>query len=129
MTGWGSGLQWDKVVRVELVRNTCCTTGREDFVTFLVTLVGDLSQEKKLKIVTSTTFLLAYSLTMCTSLTGTCVKMMEVETASSITSVTISSIMEVKDWETAISGTIMSWFIYHKSIFRKFISYTGNTYL
>ena len=40
--------------------------------------------------------------------------MMEVETASSITSVTISSIMEVKDWETAISGTIMSWFIYHK---------------
>ena len=40
--------------------------------------------------------------------------MMEVETASSITLVTISSIMEVKDWETAISGTIMSWFIYHK---------------
>ena len=40
--------------------------------------------------------------------------MMEVETASSITSVTISSIMEVKDWEIAISGTIMSWFIYHK---------------
>ena len=46
MTSWGSGLQGDKVVRVELVGNTCCTTGREDFVTFLVTLVGDLSQEK-----------------------------------------------------------------------------------
>ena len=102
LTSWGSGLQGDKVVRVELVGNTCCTTGRENFVTFLVTLVGDLSQEKKLKIVTSTTFLLAYSLTMCTSLTGTCVKMMEVETASSITLVTISSMMEVKDWETAI---------------------------
>ena len=54
--------------------------------------------------------------------------MMEVETASSITLVTISSIMEVKDWETAISGTIMSWFIYHKSIFRKFISNTGNIF-
>ena len=53
--------------------------------------------------------------------------MMEVETASSITSVTISSIMEVKDWEIAISGTIMSWFI-TKSIFGKFISYSGNIF-
>ena len=61
-------------------------------------------------------------------MTGACVKMMEVETASSITSVTISSIMEFKDWEIAISGTIMSWFIYHKSIFRNFISNTGNIF-
>ena len=53
--------------------------------------------------------------------------MMEVEIASSITSVTISSIMEVKDWEIAISGTIMSWFI-TKSIFGKFISYARNIF-
>ena len=104
LTVWGSGLQGDRVVRVELVGSLWCTTGREDFVTFLVTLVGDLSQVKKLEIVTifSTKFLLAYFSTLCTSLTGTCVKMMEVETASSITLVTISSMMEVKDWETAI---------------------------
>ena len=110
MTSWGSGLQGDKVVRVELVGNTCCTTGRENFVTFLVTLVGDLSQVKKLKIVTIfyTKFLLAYFSTLCTSLTGTCVKMMEVETASSITLVTISSMMEVKDRETAIGRRLDS---------------------
>ena len=104
LTVWGSGLQGDQVVKVELVGSLWCTTRREDFVTFLVTLVGDLSQVKKLKIVTifSTKFLLEYFSTLCTSLTGTCVKMMEVETASSITLVTISSMMEVKDWETAI---------------------------
>ena len=54
--------------------------------------------------------------------------MMEVETASSITLATISSIMEVKDWETAISATIMSWFIYHKINIQEFISYTGNIF-
>ena len=55
MTGWGSGLQGDHVVRVELVGNLWCTTRREDFVTFLVTLVGDLSQEKKRNIAKGTT--------------------------------------------------------------------------
>ena len=112
MTVWGNGLQGDEVVKVELVGSLWCTTRREDFVTPLVTLVGDLSQVKKLKIVTifSKKFLLAYFSTLCTSLTGTCVKMMEVETASSITLVTISAMMEVKDWETAmLTGLNNKW--------------------
>ena len=55
MTVWGSGLQGDQVVKVELVGSLWCTTRREDFVTPLVTLVGDLSQVKKLNIAKGTT--------------------------------------------------------------------------
>ena len=82
------------IEEVQVARVFFRLAGNVVFVASLVNLIGHLLQSKREEISQS---VIAIPMTLCSSSTGACVKMMEVETASSITSVTISSIMEVKD--------------------------------